>query len=262
MTKLNVVYQCCDLPGSEEQSVAQLQRLMATELGTRADIYVSLNGDITKFLTLAQSLSGYSNVRLCHTSDRSDLMEYPALMLVKDIADRTEQEEYIMYFHLKGITHKGHQGIHDWREYMEYWTIDQWQENVQLLDQGYETCGTNYIDVPFMGADLKTRDWPHYSGGFWWARTSYIKRLKPLPHPDSYVMGSVSEYTGYTIDKNLYRFDHEAWIASGNPVWAEVSNTLGGRSGYPGWHYHHRYPVGSYSLTHNRYITPIFQPPV
>lgn len=246
MTKLNVVYQCCDLPGSEDQMLDQVDRLIDSGLAEVATVYISMNGDITKFLSLARLLENHPNFKLCHTSDRSDLMEYPALMLLKDVADRTVQEEYIMYFHLKGITHQGHQGILDWRGYMEYWTIDRWRDNIALLDQGHDTCGTNYISVPFMGADLKTRDWQHYSGGFWWARTSYIKRLKRLTHPDQYVMGAVSEYTGYTIDKNLYRFDHEAWIASGRPQWAEISSTPGGSKGYPGWHYHHTYPAELY----------------
>jgi hypothetical protein len=246
MTKLNVVYQCCDLPGSEQQMSEQIKRLIDSGLANRATVYISMNGNITKFLSLAQQLEHQPNFRLCHTSDRSDLMEYPALMLLKELADKTSEEEYMMYFHLKGITHQNHRGIHDWRRYMEYWTIDRWQENVAALDQGYDTCGTNYIHIPFMGADLKTRDWQHYSGGFWWARSSYVKRLKPLVHPDNYVMGTVSEYTGYTIDKNLYRFDHEAWIASGKPHWAEISSTPGGSRGYPGWHYHHEYPAEFY----------------
>ena len=243
MIKLKAVYQCCDLPGSREQSLEQIRRLLCSDLMDHADIFLSLNGDLTKFLELVQLVEPYPNVRICHTSPRSDLMEYPSLMLIKDLADAATEEEYILYFHLKGITHRNHQGIHDWRRYMEYWHIDRWKDCVEKLDQGFETCGTNYIHGPFLGVDLKTRNWPHYSGGFWWARTSYIKRLKRLPHPDSYVMGSESELTGYTIDKNTYRFDHEAWIASGRPNWSEIHKSPGGNhdneGSYPGWHYHH-----------------------
>lgn len=246
MTKLNVVYQCCDLPGSQAQSLEQIHRLLNSDLVNNANIYLSLNGDITKFLDLALLVEPYPNIRLCHTAERSDLMEYPALMLVKDICEQATDEEYILYFHLKGITHKGHQGIHDWRKYMEYWHIDRWRDCIDRLDSGYDTCGTNYIHGPFLGVDLKTRDWQHYSGGFWWARSSYVKRLSRLPHPDNYVMGSVSAYTGYTIDKNTYRFDHEAWIASGKPKWTEISSSPGGMSGYPGWHYHYTYPESNY----------------
>jgi len=246
MTQLNVVYQCCDLPGSREQSLEQVNRILASDLSQEARIFLCLQGQITEFLDLVQLVEGRENFRICHTSERSDLMEYPALSLLKDVADAATEEEYIMYCHLKGITHRNHQGIHDWRRYMEYWTIDRWCDCVARLDSGYDTCGTNYIHGNFLGVDLKTRNWQHYSGGFWWARTSYVKKLKPLTHPDNYVMGSVSDLTGYTIDRNTYRFDHEAWIASGNPRWCEIHSTLGGMKGYPGWHYHNTYPESLY----------------
>lgn len=250
MTNLKVVYQCCDLPGSQRLSIEQVTRLLNSGLPEHADIFLSLNGNLVKFLDLVKLVEPYPNVRICHTSDRSDYMEYPALNLVKELADATVEEEYIMYFHLKGITKLSHQGIHDWRRYMEYWTIDRWRDCVDLLDDGYDTCGTNYIRDPFTGADFQEHNWPHYSGGFWWARSSYLKQLKPLPHPDSYVMGSVSPLTGYIIDKNLYRFDHEAWIGSGNPNWAEIhrspGGTVDGSGSYPGWHYHYNYPESNY----------------
>lgn len=246
MTNLKVVYQCCDLPGSQEQSIEQITRLLSSDLSKQAQIFLSLNGNITEFLSLVKLVEGNENFRICHTSERSDLMEYPALNLVKDLADAATEEEYLMYFHLKGITHRDHQGIHDWRRYMEYWTINRWRDSVAKLDEGYDTCGTNYIHGNFLGIDLKTRNWKHYSGGFWWTRSSYVKRLKRLTHPDDYVMGSVSDLTGYTIDRNTYRFDHEAWIASGDPRWSEIHSTLGGMKGYPGWHYHHTYPESLY----------------
>lgn len=251
MTKLNVVYQCCDLPGSRDLSIEQMKRLIDSGLVDNAQVHLSLNGNLVNFLDLVQFVEPYSNIRINHTSDRADLMEYPALMLVKDIADAAVEEEYILYFHLKGITKLNHQGIHDWRRYMEYWHIDRYRDCIAKLDEGYDTCGTNYIRGTFVGADLKVHDWPHYSGGFWWARTSYIKKLDRLPHPDNYVMGSVSPLTGYVIDKNLYRYDHEAWISSGKPNWTEIHSSPGGtrddsRGHYPGWHYHYTYPESNY----------------
>jgi hypothetical protein len=252
MPKLKIVYHCCDLPGSQELSVDQISRLLRSDLVDNADIFLSVNGDLTKFLDLALLVEPYSNVRICHTSERSDLMEYPALTLLKELADAATEEEYLMYFHLKGVTHGKNQGIHDWRKYMEYWTIDQWRDNVAKLDEGYDTCGTNYIHGPFYGVDGIIRSWPHYSGGFWWAKSSYIKQLEALPHPTSYVNGTISKLTGYTIDsQNHYRFDHEAWVASGNPKWFEIHRTPGGNhdnnGSYPGWHYHNNlYPEHMY----------------
>lgn len=246
MKSLKVVYQCCDLPGSQKQSIEQISRLLKSDLVDNATIFLSLNGDLTKFLDLVKLVEGRDNIRIVHSSDRSDLMEWPTLSLVKSLCDNATESEYILYFHLKGITHLRNHGIHDWRKYMEYWHIDRWRDCIAKLDEGFETVGTNYIDKSFLGIDKKPCLWPHYSGGFWWANSDYVKRLNHLPHPDDYVMGSKSMYTGYTIDKNTYRFDHEAWIASGKPNYCEISNSPGGTKGYPGWHYHHTYPEHIY----------------
>jgi len=251
MTKMKVVYQCCDLPGSQQLSMEQIDRLVKSDLINNADIFLSLNGNLVNFLELVQFVEPYKNIRICHTSDSSDLMEFPALMLLKDLADATIEEEYFFYFHLKGVTRHGNQGITDWRKYMEYWCIDLWEKCVSKLDEGYDTCGTNYINSSFLGVDGTIKNWNHYSGGFWWARSSYIKKLEKLPHPDSYVHGTVSALTGYQIDsRNMYRFDHEAWVASGNPKWYEIHRSPGGNydnnGSFPGWHYRNTYPESMY----------------
>ena len=251
MTKLNIVYQCCDLPGSQQLSIEQINRVLKSDLIDNSTVFLSLNGNLVNFLDLVQTVEPYKNVRICHTSERNNLMEYPALMLLKDLADATTEEEYFFYFHLKGITRHGNQGIVDWRKYMEYWCIDRWKDCIAKLDEGYDTCGTNYIYSPFLGVDRVPRNWNHYSGGFWWARSSYIKKLEKLPHPDSYVPGTTSKLTGYLIDdRNMYRFDHEAWIATGSPNWSEIHKSPGGNhdgnGSFPGWHYMNTYPESMY----------------
>ena len=246
MTDISVFYNCCDLRGHRNLSVSQMIRLCQSDLMTQAkNVYVMLNGDLTEFLDLATLLENNPNVRIVHTNPDASLMEWPGLTHLKNYCDAAADDEYVMYFHIKGVTHLTNTAIHDWRRYLEYWNIDRWQDCVAKLDQGFETVGTNFINEPFLGIDRQIRNWNHYSGNFWWARSSYIKRLKPLPHPNSYILGTPSELTGYSIDKTNYRFDHEAWIASGKPNFCEIDRTPGGNhsnGGYPGWHYHHSYP--------------------
>lgn len=251
MTDISVFYNCCDLPGHRNLSLNQMIRLTQSDLMTRArTVYVMLNGNLTEFLDLARLLENNQNVRIVHTHVTAGLMEWPGLDFVKRHCDAATAEEYVMYFHIKGVTHPHNAGIHDWRRYLEYWNIDCWQDCVALLDQGHDTVGTNFINEPFLGADQRPCNWNHYSGNFWWARSSYIKRLTPLPHPDTYIPGTTSPLTGYEIDhNNYYRFDHEAWIASGQPNYAEIHRTPGANhsnGGYPGWHYHHTYPESNY----------------
>lgn len=252
MTDISVFYNTCDLPGSRELMLEQLVRFCKSDLATEAkNVFVTMNGDLVKFLDVARLLENNPNVRMVHTASTSNLMEWPGLNYLKQFCDSQTEEHYVMYWHTKGVTHRSNLGVRDWRLYLEYWNIDRWRDCVEELDNEFDTVGTNWIDEKFLGADRVIRNWKHYSGNFWWARASYIKKLKPLPHPDTYVNGTVSEFTGYPIDHNNYfRFDHEAWIGSGNPVAAEIHNSPGGnhdpQGSYPGWHYHHIYPESKY----------------
>jgi hypothetical protein len=250
MKPLHIFYHCCDLPGAMPIILEQMKCLERSGLADNATVYLCLTGDLTKYLDLALHFEGRDNIRLVHTTERTDLSEWPTLTHLKNVCDAAEEEIYAFYFHLKGITHLRNKGIHDWRRYMEYWHIDRWQDCVTKLDEGYDAVGTNFISMPFLGVDQKVRNWNHFSGGFWWASSRYIKGLKKLPHPDDYVMGTVSPYTDYTIDKSTWRFDHEAWSASGRPKYFEIHRSPGGNhdgsGSYPGWHYHFEYPESNY----------------
>ncbi len=257
MTDISVFYNTVALPGSRHLMLEQLVRFCQTDLAQKAkNVYVMMNGDITKYLDVAMFLENNTNVRLVHTSNTHQLWEWPGLDFLKKYCDNLPegQEEYVLYFHTKGLSRLNQNQIRDWRKYMEYWVIDRWQDCVEELDCEFDTVGTNWIDGSFLGADGRSVvNWKHYSGNFWWARASYIRRLKSLPHPDHYANGGVSEFTTYQVapGDNSYRFDHEAWIGSGDPRASEIDSTPGGNHDnqlghYPGWHYHHPYPESNY----------------
>jgi hypothetical protein len=99
--------------------------------------------------------------------------------------------DYILFFHTKGLTHYN-RPTEDWRKYMEYFSIERWGDCIAKLDEGYDCCGVMWnIDTP-IGI------WPHYSGAFWWANTSYINTLNH----------------GYLDDQ--WKYMREFWIGS-NP---------------------------------------------
>jgi hypothetical protein len=253
MTDIVVFYNVCDLPGGRDLMLKQMIRFCQSELATKAKtVFVMMNGQLTNFLDLARLLENNSNVRMVHVDTATKNYEYAGLKFLKEYCDQLEEEQYIMYWHLKGVSHLNNIGVQNWREYMEYWNIDRYQDCIEELDNEFDTVGTNWIDEPFLGVDRVVRNWKHYSGNFWWARSSYIKKLKPLKHPDEYTPGTVSEITGYAMDgiHNNWRFDHEGWIGSGDPVAAEVHSSHGGnhdnQGSYPGWHYHYTYPESAY----------------
>ena len=226
---LAVVYHMCDMPGHIELGKTQFTRLLNSGLVDVATIYLSLNGNLVNFLDVVSMAQNYPNVKIVHSSETHTLMEYPSLQLVKDLCDESVETQYVLYFHMKGVSRGNSVNMSDWRKFMEYWTIDQWKLCVTRLDEGYDTVGTNYINVAFLGIDQHPANWPHYSGNFWWASSEYIKTLEPLPHPSSYGNVKTSKYTGYQITgTDYYRFDHEVWIGSKNPKWCEISSSPGG----------------------------------
>jgi hypothetical protein len=231
--KIKIYVHLNDLPGAFELMSEQLT--LVSEVGlldAAAEVVLCTNGNPNSFDAAKQILNKeeYPNVTFVHTSDRTNLWEYPTLDLMKQECDVVREEEfYICYFHLKGLSRLGDQRVKDWREYMQYWCIERWEDNVKKLDEGIDTVGTNFIETP----------WPHYSGNFWWARASYIRKLDPLVHPDNLPWGQPSKYINAKLDDGNFRYEHEAWIGSKNPVWAELHSTPGKL--VPGWHFENTY---------------------
>jgi hypothetical protein len=73
----------------------------------------------------------------------------------------------ILYLHTKGVSYNTiRQNIMDWTNMMLYFNVKLFQKNLLLLEK-YDAIGCNYRDTPYK----------HFSGNFWWAKSSYIKKL-------------------------------------------------------------------------------------
>lgn len=236
MNKIKIFMHLNDLPGAHELMSEQLTRLSEHDLLDTADtVFMCTNGNELNFIEAQNVLAEYRNVRFIHTSNRTDLWEYPTLDLVKRNCIAADEEYNIFYFHLKGLSRLGDGRVTDWRHFMEYWMIDHWRDCVEKLESGYDLVGTNIIEQP----------WLHSSGNFWWSKSSYIKKLDPLQSPEQYAWGSPSKLTGAILDGGNFRYDHEAWIGSGNPTWYEIASTPGKNT--PGWHFENNYPESEYA---------------
>lgn len=73
----------------------------------------------------------------------------------------------ILYLHSKGVmTKEKNEAIDDWRNYMLHFNVNEWQKCVSHLKDN-DTCGV----------DLRNNPQIHYSGNFWWSKSSHIKKL-------------------------------------------------------------------------------------
>ncbi len=236
--KIKIYVHLNDLPGAFDLMSEQMTLASETGLLDAADqVVLCTNGQESSFAAAKEILNPteFPNVKFVHTGNNVKHWEYPTLNQLKNDCDSTDEEFYVCYFHLKGLSRPGDARVLDWRNYMQYWQIERWEDNVAKLDEGMDTVGTNFIEAP----------WPHYSGNFWWARASYIRRLDAMVHPDNLPWGQPSRYINATLDDGNFRYEHEAWIGSKNPVWAELHSTPGKL--VPGWHFENTYPRDLYA---------------
>jgi hypothetical protein len=234
--KIKIFMHLNDLPGAFDLMGDQLSRLSESGLLDVANqVLLCTNGNDNNFVPAIHAMNDYHNVKFYHTSSRTDLWEWPSLDLLKRNCDAADEDFYVLYFHLKGLSRLGDARVTDWRNYMEYWMIDQWAACVEKLDQGHDLVGTNIIEQP----------WLHSSGNFWWSRASYIKKLEHLPNPDTLPWGTPSKYTGAILDGGNFRYDQEAWIGSKQPNWVEIHSSPGKQT--PGWHFDNLYPESEYA---------------
>lgn len=118
--------------------------------------------------------------------------ERTTLMLLKNWCDSSMQDVPVLYFHTKGLSRVGYNSSL-WRLYMEHYNIDRWRHAVSALNNGWDTYGVNLRDDT---EELFGERHLHYSGNFWWAKSSYVKGL------------------GTELLTGASRWDGEFWIGS------------------------------------------------
>lgn len=148
-----------------------------------------------------------------HASD-PDVSRYEQHTINILRADAERETFYALYLHTKGVTKPGHAGVKDWVEYMLYFAL--LPVCVALLES-HDTVGVNLQEAPVL----------HYSGNFWWARSSYLRSLAPCP------------YAHYNSP--------EFWLTEGRKgryasLWTSGVN-----------HYNERYPASEYKAMGFRY---------
>jgi len=118
-----------------------------------------------------------------------NFFEYKTLQYLWDFINKYDKECQILYFHLKGVWSRYNlqvdkNGLRDlsiptinpdavkqWKNILEYFTIERWYNCVDILNNEYDTVGPLYNYNP---------DCPIYTGNFWWANSNHIKNLKRL----------------------------------------------------------------------------------
>ena len=152
-------------------------------------------------------------------SDNSLLFEYPSLNKVKTIAENNPDSN-ILYLHTKGISHTNINTIkciEDWTNMMLHFLVEKHSECINKLNEGYDTVGCNYNS----GNDSIPK---HFSGNFWWSKSTYINKLHLLNE---------------NHDNRAYA---EFWLFTENPYYYNIYSSYVDHD-----HYIYPYPMEIYS---------------
>lgn len=98
----------------------------------------------------------------------------------------TEKDYYLYYFHTKGLKNKNDPLINIFssrRKILNYYTLIQYNINITLLEK-YDAIGCSLSLYPKK----------HFSGNFWWSKSSYLQDLEDINEnylsPEMYILSN------------------------------------------------------------------------
>jgi len=171
------------------------------------EIHLVINGERSK---ITVDLS--DPIYIIHNPHRdSERYEFPAI----DLLWRKAQEKDLrfLYLHTKGVS-SFRPTVEDWVEYLIHFNIDKWRDRVGELEK-YDCTGVNlkgnwdpicispsqWVNPPlYLKVNERLYSLQHYSGNFWWSKSSHIKKL---PNPYRWIP-----------DENFrkWRITNEMWV--------------------------------------------------
>jgi hypothetical protein len=161
-------------------------------------------------LTNSDSISFLDNLNVTVIKvDELPKSERPTLMYLKNFA--IQNDGYSLYLHCKGSSRPFTQSIQDWIDMLDYFCIEQFEQCLVELDNGYNIVGCNF---------KKDAEEPHFCGNFWWANNEYIATLPDINSDD--------------------RVRCEMWVGKGANLKVKTFHDS------PVNHYHSLYPPSNY----------------
>jgi len=217
--KIIIVYYCFLVNHWKDLVIEQLNRIKKSGLYDKCDEFwvmvTQLDIPPEEFTELVKD---YEKLKIVF--HRNNGSEYPGINKVKEISEIYEDAN-ILYFHTKGVTNiyenpksesliiceEKIKNIKGWRECLEYFLIDKWEDSLEKLKDNDCVGVTNH------------NGW--YWGNFWWSKSSYIKRCIPVGYwgrwsyeawLNDYVEGEKKFFQWYNFKFNPYfTFLEEEW---------------------------------------------------
>jgi hypothetical protein len=94
---------------------------------------------------------------------------YETLTINKIHEDSQHEDFFCLYIHSKGVRYDGsNPNIEQWVSFLTYFNVYKYKDCFNELNQGADCVGVKLNHEPTL----------HYSGNFWWSRSSYITPLR------------------------------------------------------------------------------------
>lgn len=222
---INIVYHCYLVGNWKTIVLEQLTRLKNSGLYDAADlIYVTVNlseGTEDEFNELTKEYS-----KLEKEFFKNNSAEYPAVKKVRELG--TTKDVKIFYLHTKGvsntyskytskdISNEKIENILSWRECLEYFLIDKWQECVEKLDE-YDNVGV-------------TCNGGWFWGNFWWTQTKHIVKTKEVPISTRWAYEAwLNEGVFDVKNYEWYKFTYNPYVTNIDPTWYKEDSKYHGQ---------------------------------
>lgn len=181
------------------------------------NIVYSINGDVKLFDNYRTKIS--SNVIFLAHNNYHEEFEFPTLNILKnDLQDNNLKALYIM---TKGASTQLNKPIKDWIDVMTWFNVYKYKDCLGLLNE-YDSVGVDYHNLPYK----------HFSGNFFWTKSSHVEKLPFLYWEDWRNNAPLGEE----------RHAAEAWVCKPEGKYYSLHDT-----GIPVYERHlHEYPHSRY----------------
>ena len=169
-------------------------------------VYAIRCGVLGNHQDLDEDFFKHSKVEIIGLS--TNYSEYEAFTLYK-LYDHALQDDFnVLYLHSKVVTKPEHQGVKDWTRLMCFFNIKKFRICNFLLDhEGADVVGVNFTSA---GEWWST----HFSGNFWWTKTSYLRTLSKLNYdnyfaPEFWVCSNPKGQFVSLFNSNINHYDQQ-----------------------------------------------------
>lgn len=153
-----------------------------------------------------------SDFRMCEAIEEGSFVGVSENHTLRKIyKDCLDVDQTLLYFHTKGITsdlrhldtgnYNAYRNYYFWRQFLNWGAIEMWPACVAHLEDGYDLAGPNFQQNPV----------PHYSGAFYWTKSSHIRQL-PDPATTQWWEDLQARTTDPWLKSCSSRFKDELWI--------------------------------------------------